>query len=224
MNDGSYPEVRSLYAPPTRYPFLISLSPLLKLLLSLSKPLLPVFSNLHLIIVACASVTRGLFYWNMGILLKIIALKKTTIPPLYPLIAHSPRVRGRFFMGSSSIHDETVLGLVSLRSCAGNHSDSELMSAMAVTCPENTRLHNFLQLQALYFCLPPLICFLSLGKVIQMFRAQIPQSLNFCTLAGCLAHCKRKLLWWHLRAVLVYRYKHKHMGRSFIHPLSKTAH
>lgn len=162
----------------------------------------------------------------MGSLLKIIALKKTTIPPLYPLVAHSPRVRGRFFMGSSSsVHDERVLGLVSLRSPAGNHSNSELMNAMAVACPENTLLHTSLQLLAFYFCLPPLICFLSLGKVIEMFRAQIPRSLNFCILAGCLAHCKRKLLWWHLRAVLVYGYKHKHLGGSFILiPLSKTAH
>lgn len=48
-------------SPPTPLPFLIALHSLLKLLLSLSSPLRPVFSNLHLIIVACASVMRGLF-------------------------------------------------------------------------------------------------------------------------------------------------------------------
>lgn len=57
----SYADVRSLYAPPTPLPFHVSLYPLLTLLLSLSSRLLPVFSNLHLMIVACASVTRGLF-------------------------------------------------------------------------------------------------------------------------------------------------------------------
>lgn len=85
-------------SPPTPLPFLILLYPLLKLLLSLSSSLRPVFSNLHLIIVACASVMLGLFTGTWQ-LIKDYTTKENGNPRSVPTHCPQSRSKRQIFLG-----------------------------------------------------------------------------------------------------------------------------
>lgn len=115
-------------------------------------------------------------------------------------------------------------GLILCRSCAGDHSGCEFLSAMGMPCQEDRISQcSFLSSNSSILFAPSSTMFLSLGEnsIDVPLRWACPDHLldQLWVSALTTAHCKMKLLW--LKGALIYGYKYL-QGSLTTYPFSGT--